>query len=65
MPDQDGKWYQHLLTLWAILFYKSYTKGTNFWVIVIYIVCIYCNVSIFYLCVCCFWGFVFVLLSQS
>ena len=19
MPDQDGKWYQHLLTLWAIL----------------------------------------------
>ena len=26
-------WYQHLLTLWAI-FYKSNSKGTNFWILV-------------------------------
>ena len=30
-PDQNGQWYQPLLTLFAIDFYESNTEGTNFW----------------------------------
>ena len=34
LVDRSGKWYQHLLNLWANFFYKSSTKGTNCWLLV-------------------------------
>ena len=29
MPDQNGQWYQYLLTVFAI-YYESNTEGVNF-----------------------------------
>ena len=40
--DQNGQWYQHLLTLFAS-FYKSSTEGTNLDYIYMFYVCILCN----------------------
>ena len=36
MPDWNGQWYQHLLTLFAI-FYKSSTEGTDFQIMFKYV----------------------------
>ena len=37
----DVQWYQHLLTLFAI-FYESNIEGTNFWIMIVFYVCIIC-----------------------
>ena len=51
MPDQNGYWYQHLLTLFAI-FYESNTRRTNFRIM--FYVCIMCMFCIiFNLCEIC------------
>ena len=46
-PDQNGQWFQHLLTLFAIL-YESNTEGSNFRIIFVcfyvYILCMFCIV---------------------
>ena len=34
MPDRNGQWYQHFLTLFAI-FYVSNIEGTNFQIMLI------------------------------
>ena len=48
MPDRNGQWYQHLLTLFVfyfILFYESYTEWTNFQIMFV------CTFTFMY-CVC-------------
>ena len=44
-PDRNGLWYQHLLTLFAIL-YESNTEETNFWITFTFYVCIMCMLCI-------------------
>ena len=38
MPDRNGQWYQHLLSLFTI-FYESDTEGTNFWIMFVCFTC--------------------------
>ena len=42
-PDQNGQWYQHLLTLFAIFVTTAIPKaGTNFHIMFIWITFVYC-----------------------
>ena len=47
MPDQNGQWYQHLLTLFTIV-YESNTKETNFQIMFIYLTFIKCACFVLY-----------------
>ena len=47
MPDRNGQWCQHLLTVFAI-FYESDTKGTTFRIMFVcfmfFVMCMFCIV---------------------
>ena len=48
MPDWNGQWYQHLLTLFAIFFYESNAKGTEFWIMFICFTFVKCACFVLY-----------------